>query len=183
MSFSDAFSRIAGVLDKAKIDSMVVGSFACSYYGAMRSTQDIDIVIRANDEKLKSLQHLLPPSEYYFDLDMALEARRHESMFNVVDLNTGWKIDLIVAKSRAYSQEEFRRRVAVTLAGVSTFVATIEDLIISKIEWAKFSQSNRQIQDVVALLKMFSQSIDRAYIEKWAAALGIQSEWERVSSE
>ena len=36
-------------------------------------------------------------------------------MFNVIDLATGWKVDLIIRNSRAFSQEEFTRRQRVSL--------------------------------------------------------------------
>ena len=65
--------------------------------------------------------------EYYADLDAALDAHQRQSLFNVIDLATGWKIDLIIRKSRAFSHEEFRRRQRVNLHNVSLFVASAED--------------------------------------------------------
>jgi len=44
-----------------------------------------------------------------------------------VDLVTGWKIDLIIRKSRAFSEEEFRRRQQFNLEDIPLFVASAED--------------------------------------------------------
>jgi hypothetical protein len=96
---------------------MLTGSFASAYYGSPRSTQDIDLVIVATPEQLRTFVQSLPRSEYYADIDAALEAHKNESMFNVIDMQSGWKIDLIIRKSRAFSQEEFSRRQRVAQRG------------------------------------------------------------------
>src|SRR5580698_1186876 len=110
MSTSDVFQRITAALDQAGIAYMLSGSFASAYYGAPRSTQDIDLVIAVTPAQLRAFVQGLPSSEYYVDLDAALQAHEGQSMFNVIDLATGWKIDLIFRKSRAFSEGEFRRR-------------------------------------------------------------------------
>ncbi len=177
MSVSEVFQRISSALDLAGIAHMLTGSFACAHYGVLRSTQDIDFVIEAAPARLRTFIEALPSSEYYADLDTALQAYNRQSLFNVIDLATGWKIDLIVRKSRAFSQEEFRRRQRVTLHGAALFVATAEDVVIAKLEWAKLAQSRRQLEDVVAILRARWSALDQAYLEKWIAELGLSTEW------
>lgn len=156
---------------------MVTGSFASAHYGAPRSTQDIDLVIEADAAQLLAFIGMLPKSEYYADLDAAIQSHQRESLFNVIDLATGWKIDLIIRKSRAFSQEEFRRRLRVSLRDVSLFLASAEDAIISKLEWANLAQSRRQIEDVAAILRVRWDSLDHTYLEKWITELGLKEEW------
>jgi len=180
VTIPDVFERIASALDQAGIDYMLSGSFAAAYYGAARSTQDIDFVIDATPAQLRSFIGSLPASQYYADLDAALEAHQRESMFNVIDQATGWKIDLIIRKSRPYSQEEFRRRKRATLHGAALFLTTAEDAIISKLEWAKLAQSPRQIEDVAAILRAQGQTLDQSYLQKWVAELGLGEEWKKA---
>jgi hypothetical protein len=177
MSVQDVLKRITTALDRAGIGYMLTGSFASAHYGAPRSTQDIDFVIEATAAEVQAFVEALPRSEYYVDLDAALEAHRRQSMFNVIDLATGWKIDLIIRKSRAFSQEEFRRRQRVSLNDVLLFVASAEDVVISKLEWAKLAQSRRQIEDAAAILRMRWDAMDRFYLEKWIGELGLTGEW------
>jgi hypothetical protein len=177
MSVPEVLPRITTALNQARITYMLSGSFASAYYGAPRSTQDIDLVIEATPAQLQTFIQSLPSAEYYVDLDAALEAHQQQSLFNVIDLATGWKIDLIVCKSRPFSQEEFRRRRRITLQGLPLFVASAEDLVIAKLEWAKRAQSNRQIEDVVGILRMHWELLDRSYLEKWISELGLQTEW------
>jgi len=177
MSVTDVFRRITAALDQAGIAYMLSGSFASAYYGAPRSTQDIDLVIAATPAQLRAFVPGLPCDEYYVDLDAALEAHQRQSLFNVIDLATGWKIDLIIRKSRAFSAEEFHRRQPVMLQGISLFVASAEDVVISKLEWAKMAQSQRHVDDAAGILRMRWGALDRSYMEKWILELGLAKEW------
>ena len=103
-------------------------------------------------------------------------------MFNVIDQATGWKIDLIIRKSRPYSQEELGRRQRVNLHGVSLFMTTAEDAVISKLEWAKVAQSRRQIEDAAAILRVRWDALDRSYLAKWIGELGLKKEWDNAKA-
>ena len=166
MSIPETFQRITKALDEAGVAYMLTGSFASAHYGAPRSTQDIDFVIDATPAQLRTFVESLPSAEYYADLETALEARRRESLFNVIDLKSGWKIDLIFRKSRAFSREEFNRRQPVTLQGLRLYIATAEDVIVAKLEWAKRAQSQRQIEDAVTVLRATRGTSERALFGK-----------------
>jgi hypothetical protein len=173
----DLFSRVLAALDQAGIPRMLTGSFASSYHGAPRATQDIDLVISPTLDQVRVLVGLLPRAEYYVNENAAMEAVRGEGQFNVIDLATGWKIDLIVQKSRPFSREEFQRRTMGEIDGVPVDVASVEDLIVAKLEWAKLGGSERQIEDAAVMLRRQHARIDARYIEEWVAALGIHEQW------
>jgi hypothetical protein len=101
-------------------------------------------------------------------------------MFNIIDQKSGWKIDMIIRKNRAFSREEFRRRQPVTTQGLSFFVATAEDVILAKLEWSKLAQSQRQIADAAGILKLRGESLDHSYLEKWISELDLKTEWENA---
>lgn len=178
MSFVEVLRRIAPRLEQSDIPYMITGSIAASYYGLTRATQDLDMVISANPVKLKHLIQLLPKEEYYAELNDALEAHRHQSMFNVLDTVRGWKIDFILRKSSPFHVEAFERRAGVTFEGVPVSMISKEDLILSKLEWSKMGESERQIRDAATVLQKPMHKVDRAYIEKWIRELGLDSQWE-----
>ena len=182
MSVDQALGRIVRQLDHAGIPYMLTGSLASSLYGPPRSTMDIDIVIAPTPIQLKTLVQALPQSDYYADLNMAMESLKQESMFNVIDQQTGWKIDFIIRKSRPYSQVAFERRRSEVIDTVPVIAATPEDVIISKLEWAKLGESSRQIRDVAGILKLQSASLNRSYLERWIKELDLQSQWDAACS-
>lgn len=177
MSWPEVLRRITTALDSAGIAYMLTGSFASVYYGSPRSTQDIDIVIVATPAQLRGFVASLPVGEYYVEVDAALEAHQRESLFNIIDKHTGWKIDLIIRKCRAFSHEEFSRRQSANVQGVSLYVASAEDVILAKLEWAKLAQSKRQIEDAAGILRIRGDSLDRPYLDKWIRDLGLGEEW------
>ena len=180
MSFVEVLRRIAAKLDQSDIPYMITGSIAASYYGLTRATQDLDIVISATPEKLRSLIHLLPQKDYYAVLQDALDSHRHRSMFNVLDMTTGWKIDFIFQKLAPFHEEAFRRRRPVTFEEVPTSMITAEDLILSKLEWSKMGESERQVKDAATVLQKRQNNLDLDYLEKWVNEIGLSSEWARA---
>jgi hypothetical protein len=172
MDLGNTFRRIANVLDESRTPYMLVGSFASSFYEALRGTQDVDIVIAPDKEQFERLLLHLKQADYYTD-SYALTALRERSMFNALDNETGWKIDFIFCKPRPYDQEAFRRRKKTIFQGVPFSIATAEDVILGKLEWAKMGESHRQLEDASIVLKKNREQLDFPYMERWVKELGI----------
>jgi len=175
--------RVLRALEVAGVPYMLTGSFASAFHGAPRTTQDVDIVIAPTLGSLQKLVRQFPEDEYYVSREAALQAYGAESLFNVIDLSSGWKIDFIVRKSRPFSLEEFERRREADILGTTLFIASAEDVILSKLEWAKMSGSERQINDVVGILRTQGDDLDLRYVERWVAVLGLESQWQQARQE
>jgi hypothetical protein len=179
-SQGDLLGRIIGLLDEASIPHMVVGSLASSFHGEPRQTRDIDIVIDPDPDALHHLLNRIPPEELYADAAAAAEALERRTSFNVIEIATGWKVDLIMRRDRPFSREELGRRISVRLLDTDVHIATAEDTIIAKLEWATDGQSERQLRDVAAILETQSDNLDYAYLERWIRALDLADAWERA---
>src|SRR4051812_29833077 len=147
MTPGDLFRRISTLLEHAGIPYMLTGSFASSIYGMHRGSADVDFIINADQAGVRRLLDQLATNDFYSELNQALEACRSNSMFNVIDNVTGLKIDFIFVKRRKFSHEEFERRKRTTVWEVPLYVATPEDIVVAKLEWAKLGESSRQIED------------------------------------
>ena len=178
---TDTLREIIAQLEAQGIEYMLVGSVAALAHGRSRSTRDFDLVIEAGPAQLRAFARALPDDRFYVAEEAALEALRYETQFNVIDMATGWKVDLIPRKDREFSQAEFARRTRLAVLGVPMFVATIEDTIVAKLEWAKAGGgSERQLEDVRGLLELAGDDLDRAYVAAWVAKLGLETMWTRV---
>lgn len=182
MSEPAAFlSRITSALDEACVPYMLAGSFASSLHGAPRATQDIDVVVDPSFESLdRLLASLAGDDDLYLNADGAREEFKRRGQFNVIDGKSGWKADFIFRKARPFSRSELDRRRETTILGVRIFVASAEDTILSKLEWAKLAQSERQLSDVRGIIGVKSNALDLEYIEGWLDELGVRDLWDRV---
>ena len=170
-SQGEFIQAICAALEHAGIPYMIGGSVASSIHGPHRSTNDVDIIIAPTLAQLD--QFLGAVSDYYVSRPAALEAFRRRSMFNVIDAPSGHKADLILLKQRSFSQTELSRRLRVVFAGHEISVASPEDVILSKLEWSKMGESERQFEDAVKVALVKWRTLDIAYLEKWAEELDI----------
>lgn len=168
------------LLDRLAIPHMVVGSFASSAHGLPRTTQDIDVVIDPTPAQLAALLAAIDLDRFYVDADTARDALQRRSMFNVIDMSTGWKLDLVIRKATPHAIEELHRRVEGMVAGVRAPLATAEDVIIAKLAWARDAVSERQLADVAGILASRGDQLDRSYLERWIDELQLGVLWERA---
>jgi hypothetical protein len=176
---TDFLRRITEKLSAANIPFMLVGSIAASYHGHPRSTLDIDAVVDADEETLCRFTRGLGVG-YYVSEESVRQAVRSRSVFNIIDEASGYKADLIVRKNRPFSQTEFKRRIRVKLLDQVFDIAAPEDVILSKLEWSKLGESERQWNDALQVARTQKEHLDLAYLEKWAGELGVADLWNRM---
>ena len=180
MTLADLVTSIVQRLGRAGIPYMITGSVVSSFHGEPRGTRDVDIVIEPTAEALDWFLSELPSDEFYVDAEAASEALERQTQFNIVEIATGWKVDFVIRKDRAFSRAEFARRQQAELLGTTAFIATAEDMIIAKLEWAAAGHSDRQLHDVASILAVSGRDLDMPYIERWIRELGLAELWGRV---
>lgn len=148
---SDALGDVVARLDGLGLDYMLTGSGAGMLYGLSRSTADFDIVIDLAHEQVAPLVEAFH-GDYYIDPDAAFEAVERGSMFNVIPLQGGLKVDFIVLREEPFDVTAFQRRRQVDWSDTPTWVITPGDLVLSKLRWAQITYSDRQLADVRAIM-------------------------------
>ena len=180
MTLAELVARITTRLEAAGIPYMVVGSLASSFHGEPRATADLDLVIDPTPDALARFVGELPSDEYYVDQTTARRALEDRSQFNVVERSSGWKADLLIRRERPFSVLEFQRRQRADLLGTAGFIATAEDTIVAKLEWAKAGESERQLRDARSILAVSGDQLDMAYIDRWVRDLDLSELWEET---
>src|SRR6266404_5300176 len=167
----DIVRDISKKFEQAGIAYMLTGSMAMNYYAQPRMTRDIDVVVAIGPENIERIAALFRP-EYYVSEESIRESLAHESIFNLIHHESVIKVDCIARKSSEYRQTEFARRRQVSIGDFSTYIVSKEDLIISKLFWAKDSHSELQLADVKNLL---ATGYDAEYLHRWTRELGLDS--------
>jgi hypothetical protein len=173
----DIVRDVSRRLDAAEIGYMLTGSMAMNYYAQPRMTRDIDVVVAlqaGDDERIVRLFG----ADYYVSRTAVQDSIAHESLFNLIHNESVIKVDCIVRKRTAYRLEEFRRRQRIRIEDFETWIVSKEDLILSKLYWAKDSHSELQLRDVKNLI---ATGCDHAYIEQWTGELDVANLWQEVS--
>ncbi|NGX58874.1 MAG: hypothetical protein KR126chlam3_00015 [Chlamydiae bacterium] len=174
----DVLKFVCHRLEQANIPYMLTGSFAANFYVVPRMTRDIDIVIEIHKPDIEKL-FLIFQKDFYIEKDAIHEAIEHQGMFNIIHNESVLKIDFIVRKEASYRHTEFQRRQQIQLDDSSIWIVSPEDLIISKLFWAKDSLSEMQQKDVENLL-LSLKNLNIEYIHEWVEKLGLNHIYEKV---
>ena len=159
----DIVRDVSARLDGAAIGYMLTGSMAMNYYAQPRMTRDIDIVLALGLGDADRLVRLFSP-DYYVSREAVDSSIAHQSLFNLIHNESVIKVDCIVRKQSEYRLTGFNRRQRIKIENFETWIVSKEDLILSKLFWAKDSHSELQLRDVKNLV---STGCDRSYIERW----------------
>jgi len=171
MNQTDIVRDISRRFEEAGIPYMLTGSMAMNYYAQPRMTRDIDVVLEVGAEDVDRVAALFRP-DYYVSEENIRESLTHESIFNLIHQESVIKVDCIVRKKNEYRRAEFERRQQISIGDFTTFIVSKEDLIISKLFWAKDSHSAVQLGDVRNLL---DTGVDSAYLRRWTRELGLDT--------
>lgn len=180
VTFEELLELVGRTLGEAGIPYMVTGSFASSMLGMPRTTRDLDVVVDPSEQQLDGLIAAFDPSIWYIDPLVVREAFSRRSMFNLVHLDSGWKVDVVIRKDRPWSREEFARRAPILVRGVPVMFLRAEDSILSKLEWVRQGGSMRQLEDAGGVLDVQGDAIDFGYLEYWAGELGVSDLLEQI---
>jgi hypothetical protein len=174
----DIVRDVSARLKQGGFAYMLTGSMAMNYYAQPRMTRDIDLVVALAPQDTNVFVSLFTP-DYYVSWDAVSHSIAHESLFNLIHQESVIKVDCIVRKDNPYRRAEFERRQSVTIEDFSIWIVSKEDLIISKLWWAKDSHSEQQFGDVKNLART---GCDTEYIERWTNELGLIRLWEECKT-
>lgn len=160
---------VARRLKKESIRYMVSGSVAMNFYAQPRMTRDIDIIVDLQRKDADRPINLFR-QDFYIDGDAVRSAIRRQGIFNVIHLDRIVKVDFIVRQESAYRRREFERRRRAEIEGVELWLVSAEDLVLSKVIWARDSRSEVQLNDARNLLESVAD-LDLQYHRELGAAV------------
>ena len=173
-------------LDALGVPYLIGGSLASAVHGVARATADVDLVADLRPEHARPLAQALEGA-FYVDAESIHDAIRRHSSFNLIHLETMFKVDVFVRKQRPFDQAQFDRRVAQVIVSEperTAYVASAEDIVLAKLEWFRIGGevSERQWRDVLGVLKVQGERLDRDYLRRWAVVLKVSDLLERALS-
>jgi hypothetical protein len=171
----EATRAASRAFERSSVRYYLCGSMASSVRGIARATMDVDFVAALRESQIVGLVAEL---EKHFDVDaeMIADAVRARRSFNIVHSQYFVKVDVFVAKETPYDMEAFRHATAVPMGSHSVIVASAEDTVLAKLVWYRLGNevSDRQWSDILGVLRLQRENMDRTYLDRWAEPLGVR---------
>lgn len=168
---------VVDALEALGVPYAIGGSFASALHGVMRATMDADLVADLGPGQVVPFALALGEA-FYANVEMMRDATRQHSSFNLIHLDTMFKIDVFVARPRDFDRAQLDRRQLHLLSENPerrAYVASAEDVVLSKLEWYRLGgeMSDRQWRDALGVLKVQGERLDLEYMLRMAAGLGV----------
>lgn len=178
MELKQFIKNLAEKLQTAGIDYCITGGYAVSVWGSPRSTLDIDLITGLKPTQVSLLIKAISPGKgAYLDEEDIKEAVSTGGEFNYIPAESGLKVDFWVIKpgNKAGTLELKRKRKEI-FEGQEIFFISPEDLILSKLRWARMSTSTRHTEDIRSILSVSGKDLDSDYLKREAAAQGLSKD-------
>ena len=156
--------------DRLGISYMLTGSMAMTQYAMMRMTNDIDIVMELSSSDASRIIEEFEP-DYYVPHGRVRDAISRKQMFNLLHQETLVKVDCVLRKDDEFQKKVFSHRAKIKFSGFDVWIINKEDLILSKLNWAKNTKSEMQMRDVASIIR---NGYDEKYVQEWAEKLGTE---------
>jgi hypothetical protein len=181
MEPSDLLRYAVEVLEKLGLRYFITGSSATIFYGEPRFTNDIDIVLDLPSGRIADLCAAFPAEDFYLSEEAARRAVARRGQFNVIHPASGLKLDLMIPTEDRFNQSRFSRiRRLQPAPDYDAAFASVEDVILKKMEYYREGGSEKHLRDIAGVLRISGSVVERAYIEEWAGRLGLEEIWERI---
>ena len=179
--------QVVDVLDDLGVPYAIGSSLASAVHGVMRATMDADLVADMRPEHAAPLVHALG-SAFYADLEAIQAAIHHRASFNLIHLETMFKVDMFVAKSRPFERSQLARRGLETVSSDPErrlYIISAEDVVLAKLDWYRLGggTSDRQWRDILGVLSVQGERLDRDYLQRMAKELKVSNLLQRAYQE
>jgi len=177
----DLLKQVIWAFESSGIRYFVTGSIASIFYGEPRFTNDIDIVADVKEKDVPALMKFFPKDEFYISEEQVFDAIRIKGQFNIIQPSTGLKVDVIICKEDEFDNSRFERvKKVLPVEKMQANFSSPEDVIIMKMRYYKEGGSEKHIRDIVSMIKILGDEIDKNYIVGWVGKFEIENIWQTI---
>jgi hypothetical protein len=184
MSQQELLKRVVTFLDDQRVDYMITGSYATSLMGAPRATHDLDVVVVLSRSNVDAMLHAFPPPSFYLSERAMREALEQKRMFNLLETESGDKVDFWMLTDEPFDASRFSRKRTVEFQGLRVKVPTPEDTILAKLQRTlACGESEKHFTDALHVYELQRERLDFDYLDEWSKRLDVTELWKRVKAE
>lgn len=180
----DTLTATVNVLDELGVPYAITGSVASSVYGEPVVSQDVDLILQTTPEKARMIARQLQP-RFYCEENMLAEAASRSSLINIIDNRTSLKVDLSFVPNTAFFRDILARRLETRIGSDSPGLQFVspEDVVLMKLLWRRDTQSRKQWENALSVVRGKGISLDWKYLFEQARTLGLEEDLIKLRDE
>lgn len=181
MEHSELLRHVVETIEGLGLRYLVTGSVVTIFFGEPRFTNDIDVVVDLPAESVSAFCEGFPAPEFYLSEQSVRQAVSQCKQFNIIHPGSGLKVDVMIPADTPFNRSRFARAARISPAeDYDASFASVEDVIIKKMEYYRDSGSEKHLRDIAGVLRISGDRVDRDYIVDWASQLGLTSIWQAI---
>ena len=176
--------KVCKALEALHVRYAIGGSVASTRYGEARFTNDIDIIVDLPSTKIDAFITEFDPADFYISRDAAFQAFTARGQFNIIEPESGLKVDIIFTADDAHGAIQLSRVRELNVSHTeSVKFSAIEDLIVKKLCYHAEGGSQKHLRDIASMLKISAAEINTTYVEQWTSFFNVRSVWDQLWNE
>jgi hypothetical protein len=149
-------------------------------WGIPRSTKDADFVVQLDQQSIAAVTSTLGP-EFQLDPQMSFETVTGTLRYRIRRSDSAFMVEFFLLGQDAHDRARFARRVLKPMGDHHAFVATAEDVIITKLRWSRGANRAKDIEDIKDVLEVqTSANLELPYIRGWCDQHGTRELFEQL---
>ncbi len=147
-------------------------------YGNPRTTVDLDLVVKLEDEEIKDFANYLQNKGFFSDPEDMKRAFEEKTHFTAKEKDSLFRLDI----KGIYEPKEkmtLKNRNKIKYKGIEMWVASPEDTIANKLYYG----SEQDIEDAESVFVRQQKNLDQDYLEERCETLGVLEELEEMKRE
>jgi len=178
---------VAETLETLGVPHLIGGSLASAIHGEARTTQDADLVANLRPEHVVPFARALE-NRFDIDVEQIRRAIRENGSFNIFHREMIFTVDVYVPAANPLDRAQMERRRREKILDDPdrwAYIPSAEDTILQELRWYRIGGdiSDRQWRDVLGVMKVQENTIDRTYLRRMAAVAGISDLLARAMSD
>ena len=179
MTADEAVTAVIDALAAVGIRYMIVGSLASNVHGIPRSTRDADFVVEIDPALLRGLAAVMP-SGLRLQPQGSFETVTGTTRYVIELRDTSFICELFVWGDDPHDRERFSRRERVQVFERGAYIASAEDMIVTKLRWASEGRRAKDLDDVRNIIAVRGDELDWDYVTRWTSEHGTLGLLDRV---
>lgn len=184
MTNPDLVSLFVQPLNLLRIPYLVTGDVAAVIYGEPRLTRDIDMVLDLRAGDVPRLAGAWPTADFYVppvEVIAGEAARPAHGHFNIMHHDTAFRADVYCLGSEdELGDWALGHARQMQIGNHEVAVAPVEYVIVKKLQYFVMGGSDRHLRDIRVMLRLSSDQMDQAELERWLDQLKLRRVWNDV---